>query len=257
MRLKHAIVAMASTLSSITVCLAQHSDVEFGYNSTTTPTAFEIEGDDFTSDGILFFEADMEDDTFGNFSSNDPGFVTNAAKGLLVNSGDRIYLRVLDANLHSAFGVGFVNYYNPTTDTLEASASRRFLAEHNFGSFTNLTFNGLNIESGQNPLALQVATGSGNIHEHIKFDLLDDGTAPLGAYGVLVRLESDFASNLYGPHGTSDLNSDPFWMVWNHGMDEADFDNLALPKFGAVPEPSSLLLLGSLALFGYTRRRRR
>ena len=48
-------------------------------------------------------------------------------------------------------------------------------------------------------------------------------------------------------------------IIWNYGMDEADFDELALPKFGAVeavPEPSTLgmFAIGMAAIM--VRRRR-
>lgn len=257
MIVKNAVITMAVTLMSIGVCQAQHQDVEFGYDNTSNPMAFDIEGSTFTFDGLLIFEADMEEfDPFnpGNFGSAEPGFATNAAEGLLINSGDRISLRVLNATTHSAFGVGFVNYYNPGTNSLEALASRRMLAEQNSGSFDDLVINGLGFEMGDNPIFLAAGSASGDIHDHIFFDLLDDATAPFGAYGLLVQLESDFQSNGFG---VTDLESTPFWMIWNHGMDENDFDTLALPKFGAVPEPSGLLLLGSLVLGAVGMHRRR
>lgn len=234
-----------------------HSDIEFGYDNLANPTAFDIEGTAFTTEGFLFFEAGMaEFDPFtpGNFGSDEPGFTTNAAEGLLVNSGDAIYLRVLDASVYSNFGVGYVNFFNPTTNLMEASASRRLLAEQNSGSLTDLTFNGLAIESGDNPLFLGLGDVDGDIHDHIFFDLLDDESAPFGAYGILVQLEADFGSN--GLNGT-EMNSDKFWMIWNHGMDEGDFDTRALAAFGAVPEPGTGLALVGLVLgaLGYSRRR--
>ena len=56
-----------------------------------------------------------------------------------------------------------------------------------------------------------------------------------------------------------DLDSDPFWIIWNHGMSDDDFDDLALAKFGvsAVPEPTSFCVfaMGTAALV--LRRRKR
>lgn len=267
MKLKHAIVTMVATLFGYTLCQAQHTDIEFGYvrepDAPFTPIDFEIEGDDLTSDGILIFEGGMEDNSFGDFAASEPGFATNAGHNLTVNASDRIYLRVLDASLHSTyginFGVGFMNYFDPSDGTLKTLPGFQLKAKHNFGplSVQDLSIGGTMLD-GDNPLGLQVANGTGGIHSHFKFDLLNDATAPLGAYGILVRLESDFFSNGYSAFGTTELESAPFWMVFNHGMDEDDFDDLALPAFGAVPEPSGLLLLGSLALgtVGFTRRRR-
>ena len=234
-----------------------HSDIEFGYDNLSNPSSFVIEGSAFTTEGFLFFEAGMEAfDPFdpNNFGSDEPGFTTNAAEGLLVNSGDAIFLRVLDASQYSNFGVGFVNFFNPNTNLLEAAASHRLLAEQNSAGLTDLTFNGVGIESGDNPVFLGLGDADGDVHDHIFFDLLDDGSAPLGAYGILVQLEADFGSN--GLNGT-EMNSDKFWMIWNHGMDEGDFDTRALAAFGAVPEPGTGLALIGLVLgaLGYSRRR--
>jgi hypothetical protein len=240
----------------VTQAKAQHSDIEFGYNNLSTPTAFVLEGSAFTVDGLPFWASDFfEIDPFnpGDYGSDEPGFTTNAGEGLLINTNDRIFLRVLNAAGNSAFGVGWVNYFNPNTGLLEASASNRMAGEHNSGAFNTLFFNGLGIESGDNPLFLGAGSASGNLHDHILFDLLDDATAPFGAYGVLFRMEADFASNGFGQ---TDLTSDAFWIIWNHGMSESDFLNAALPAFGAIPEPSSLFLL-SMAGLGMMLRRRR
>lgn len=221
---------------------AQHSDVELGYDNTTTPTKIEIEAVSSTTDGIIFFESEMEElDPFtpGDFSSDEPGFATNLAEGFAVNNGDQIWLNTLDASVHSAFGVGYVNYYNPVTDALEASGRIGIL--DNSVATADLILNGSSIESGVNPQFIDMGDSSGEIHDHIVADLLDDGTAPIGAYGVLFQLESDFAT----ADGIMDVTSDSFWIVWNHGMTESDFDSMALPKFGvaSVPEPGSLGLL--------------
>ncbi|HMO13038.1 MAG TPA: PEP-CTERM sorting domain-containing protein [Pirellulaceae bacterium] len=249
--------AIALLLSLSTQLRAMHDDVEFGYNNLTVPSSFVIEGDNFTWDNLLYFSSKMEEfDPFnpGDFGSDEPGFTTNPAEGFLINPGDRIFLRVLNATDFSTYGVGYVNFYNPNTGFLEASADRRLSGDHNTGSLQTLFFNGLGIETGDNPLFLGAGNASGNLHDHIFFDLLDDNTAPFGAYGVLLRLESDFASN--GFNGI-DLVSDPFWFIWNHGMTSADFNQFALPAFGAIPEPNALLVVAAIGGFGLARRRRR
>lgn len=244
-----AVLAMLSTN-----VFAQHSDIEFGYG--TDPTEIEIEGVEFTTDGFALFEAEMEeldpDGDPGNFSSDEPGYTTNDAEGLLVNEDDRIWLRAVDASVESLFGVGYVNYYNPTEDMLEASGRLSIL--DNTASTADLILNGGSIESGDNPQFLAFGDEHGDVHAHVDVDLLDDATAPTGAYGILFQMQSDFDV----ADGNMDAESDFYWIVWNHGMDEEDFENLALPKFGlaAVPEPGSLslLALGATALF--MRRRR-
>jgi hypothetical protein len=255
MKLALIVPFLGACLLCINTVYGQHSDIEFGYDSISTPSAFVIEGDLLTADGIQYWESEFLEDSLspGNFFSDEPGFITNSAENLLINPDDRIWLRVLNAQGNSAYGVGYVNFYNPVSGMLEASSSRRLLAEHNSASLTDLTFNGTGIESGNNPLFLGAGDVDGDIHDHIFFDLLDDSTAPFGAYGVLFQLESDFASNGFGQ---TDLTSDRFWIIWNHGMDASSFENSALPAFGAVPEPGSLTLL-SLSALGLALRRRR
>ncbi len=247
-------------LTSAVSAQVPHSDVEFGYDSLSAPAAFMIEQLNVTTEGIQIFESGLEElDPLdpGNFSSDEPGFATNAAEGLDVNIGDRFWLNVLNADLESLFGVGYVNYFNPATGLLEANG--RLAVQDNSAGTADLILDGDSISSGVNPQFLGLATdiggGLGDIHDHVVMDLLDDVTAPLGAYGILFQLQSDFASNGFG---SMDLTSDKFWIVWNHGMDEADFDTLALPAFGvqSIPEPGSLALLG-LASAGFLMRRRR
>ena len=232
---------------------AQHSDIEFGYDNTTSPTGFVIEQDNMTTDGIQFFEAEF-DEFAGDYFSDDPGFVTNDAEGLLVNSGDDIWVNFLDASTNSAFGVGFLNYYNPVTDSLEAIG--RLSVSDNAGAGTDdLILAGASIESGVNPQFLGTGDVDGDIHDHISFDLLDDATAPDGAYGVLVQLQADFDT----PDGNMDLSSAPFWIIYNKNMTESDFEENALPAFGVapIPEPGSVLFLGLGATVLLIRRRRK
>lgn len=236
---------------------AQHSDVEFGYDNLSSPGAFVFDASDFTTEGFIFFESEMEElDPFtpGDFSSDEPGFATNGVEGLLVNEADEIWLNVLDASAHSSFGVGYVNYFNPTTEMMEASG--RLGVYDNSAGTADLILSGGSIESGENPQFLGLGDDEGDIHDHLIVDLLDDDTAPTGAYGMMFQLQSDFAT----ADGTMDLDSDPFWIVWNHGMTESDFDSIALPGFGvsAVPEPGTAsCLVFVLASMSLGRRRRK
>lgn len=249
-------LALTLGLAFASGAFAQHADVEFGYDDTGNPSAFVIEQPNVTLDGIQYFESAMEElDPFnpGDFSSDEPGFATNDAENLLINSNDRIFLQALDASAHSSFGVGFVNYYNPNTNQLTAIG--RISVIDNSSGTANLVLNGGSIESGVNPQFLGLGDSLGDLHDHVVFDLLNDSTAPLGAYGVLLRMQSDFDV----ADGNMDLSSEPFWIIFNHGMSAEDFDDLALPAFGisAIPEPGSLLVLGlASAALGLRRRRR-
>ena len=235
--------------------VAQRSDIEFGYDDLGTPTFIEIEVGEATSDGFAFFEAEMEiPDPMGdpgNYRSDEPGFTTNDMEGLLINEDDLIWVQALDASNFSSFGVGYVNYYNPTTDALEASGRLSVIDET--GITDDLILNGLSIESGSNPQFLGIGDDHGDLHDHLVIDLLDDNTAPFGAYGIMFQMLSDTDGD-----GNADLTSDPYWVVWNHSMSEADFEEFAVPRFGIeeIPEPTSatVLLLGA-AVVAVRRRR--
>lgn len=246
-----------ASLFWFTTLYGQHSDVEFGYDSLASPSAFVIEGNSLTTDGIQYWESEFIEDALqpGDFFADEPGFATNATENLFINAGDRISLRVLNAQGNSATGVGFINYFNPSTGLLQASSTHRILAEQNSVALPDLVFNGGGIESApnSNPVFLGTGSSSNGLHDHIFFDLLDEANAPLGAYGVLFQLESDFALNGFG---STDLTSDRFWVIWNRGMDPTDFERQALPAFGAIPEPGSFALL-SLSAVGFAIRRRR
>ena len=157
----------------------------------------------------------------------------------------------MDAAAYSDFGVGYVNFYNPLTNSLQATGS---LAIYDNSTQTDdLILDGLLI-SGSNPQFVDFGDSSGDIHDHVVFDLLNDATASFGAYGIMFQLQSDFAT----ADGTMDLSSDPFWIIFNHGMSSSDFDNFALPAFGvgaAIPEPGTGVVL--LALCGVVMGRRR
>ncbi len=250
-----------SALAMVTMAtnvFAQHAgDVEFGYDNASSPTSFIIEATEFTTENIQFFESEMEElDPFnpGDFSSDEPGFTTNVGEGFMVNEGDQIWLNALDASAFSSFGVGYVNYYDPNTGILEDSG--RLGIYDNSLSTADLILNGGAIESGPNPQFIGLGDVDGDVHDHLIVDLLDDGVAPDGAYGVMFQLQSDFSV----ADGTMDLSSDPFWIIWNHGMSESDFESFALPSFGvasAVPEPTSMgFLAAGIAALALRRRRR-
>jgi hypothetical protein len=236
-----------------------HSDVELGYDDVNNPTAILIERDERTSDGLLFFEAEMlELDPFvpGDFSSNQPGFATHPGDPdhgedpLLFRENDELWIRPLDASLYSDFGLGYVNYYNSSTGTFESSGSLAML--DNTGGTEDLLLTGGSMVSGDEWQYIARGDADGDIHDHIVVDFLDETNQ--GAYGVLFEVAADFDVT----DGNMDIQSEKFWIIWNHGMDEGDFDTIALRRFGvtAVPEPGSLMVVScSLGLLMLRRRR--
>ena len=258
--MKFRVLFLASVVSLLAVnAYAQHQhagDIEFGYDNLATPTELEVEAVELTTEGIMIFESEFEElDPLapGDFSADEPGFTTNDGEGLLVNPGDAIFLNFLDASAHSSVGVGYVNYYNPGTNMLEELFGLNQIAVLDNSAGTADLILGSSI-SGDNPQFLGLGDGDGDVHDHVVFDLLNDASMPLGAYGLLLEMQSDFAVL----DGNMDLTSDKFWIVFNHGMDEEDFENLAIPAFGtsAVPEPgAATVLLFATSMVAFRRRR--
>jgi len=225
MKLQTYIAFLVMACATSTLHGQGHRDIEFGYDDASNPTQIVYTPQGFvgvTADGIDVYESSMVAlDPFlpNDFSNDQPGFATDLSEGLMVNPADLISLNFLDASQESSFGVGYVNFYNPATDKLEATG--RIEVEDNTNSTIDLVLNGDSVESGDLLQLVDLADSGGEVHNHITWDLLDDDTAPNGAYGLLVELES-----------SSGFSSDTFWIVFNHGMSATDFEELALPKFG-------------------------
>ena len=243
--------AAIAVMSFSTNAMAQHSDIEFGYerDGGGNATGFEIEGDEITSDGFKLYESDFEE-LAGTVFTPDPGFAASPGEGLTVNEDDVVWLNIVDAALHSGFGVGFVNYYGLGDSGLSAVGE----IEVTDDLANSLVLDGATA-SGVNPLFISIGESDGDAHGHVTFTLEDGLAAPVGAYGMMMQLQSDFEGL-----GGIDLTSEAFWIVLNNGMDEEDFENYALPYFGlgtAIPEPSSLLCLTGAACALALRRRRK
>lgn len=88
------------------------------------------------------------------------------------------------------------------------------------------------------------------LHEHLDATLLglngNDTPPPAnGIYLLNIALQATGASD-----------SDPIWIVYNHGLDEEDHDAaIAWVEANLVPEPSALVLLGGGAVALLRRRR--
>lgn len=227
--------------------MGQHDgDVELGYDNVASPSAIVITPTESTCDGHQFFESDFRElDPFnpGDFSSNQPGFTANPGIGLRVNSGDQIWIEAVDARLHSSFGVGFVNFFDPSTGQLEASG--RVAVIDNSSGTPDLVLNGDEIQSGPELQFVDVGNGSGDVHDHVVIDLLDDSSALAGAYGVMFQLKSDFSPS----DGETDVESEPFWIIWNYDMLPNDFES-ALAAFGGPGAVTAVTLESSSVIHG-------
>lgn len=249
-----AVVAAACLSQSAS---AQHTDVEFGFDDLANPTSIILENDDVSSEGIQFWEGEfVVFDPFvpGDFATDDPGFATAIGEGLQLNAGDNVFVRTLNAatDPRTTLGVGYVNYFNPTTQLLEA-ANRIAVTDESVGT-VDLILDGATA-TGDDLQFVGTFDGTNDLDEHVVFDLLDDATAPDGAYGLLLEIEVQQAN------GSPAIVSDPLWVVFNHNLSEEVFEGAALGAFGiveseAIPEPTALaFLFGGAACLAVRRRR--
>ena len=254
--MKNYLLAMLATLLFASLSFAQevHSDIEFGYDDPAAPAVIVVESDELTSQGIQITEGEFEDD-FGDVFAENPGFITAADEGLRVNSGDRITVRFLDASEETNVGVGFVNYYNPTTGEItnvgqiEVTNQAGDTADLNGAVLTGSEALLLSLgsdgglvsnpgEEGEEPELLP----EGEIHNHLVFDLQGDEAA--GAYGILFEFEADFADENGDTDDVVDVTSEPIWLIFNNGMDDVAFEEEAVEAFVGA------LLLGDIDLNG-------
>jgi len=103
-----------------------HSDIEFGFEDPSDTSTFEIELTEETDEGILVAEGSFV--PAGAFATTDnPGFITPVEEdeNLTVNSGDQVFVRVLDASASDSpttRGAGYINFYVPGTPGLQTLA---------------------------------------------------------------------------------------------------------------------------------------
>jgi hypothetical protein len=212
---------------------AQHAgDLEFEYDSGRISI---VNGEEGFEDGKKIFEAEMGepgDLVFDGFTG-EPGFISEGPDHG-IGPNDIISYNVLQ----SRFGY-FLNYWNPTTGSVETTASRLEI-----DGIADRTISSLIGGGG----VLGQADGIGDFHSHLGFQL-SNGSA-VGAYALLVELSTDRS-------GVS--KSDPFYIVFGYGIDETQHGD-AVAKFAGVPEPGAIGLLTSgaiAALTGFRRRTRR
>ena len=240
--MKKFIIAALLVPFTCSVSFGQHSDLEFGYDDYTAPTTIIIESDELTSDNIQIVEGELTE-LGGEVFADNPGFITIATEevgGERVNAGDAVSVKFLDATQHSVVGVGYVNFYDPTTGELSTVAPQQFTISNQGGATSQLTVGTVvndtillsvgsdgTTESNspdQDPDEDPEILGEGEIHNHLLFTLDQDVT---GAYGLLFQFESVPAN------GGPTITSDPVWLIFNNGMDDDAFEDEAVAAFSA------------------------
>lgn len=222
-----ALPALAAVAFTAAPAVAQHSDIEFGY----TDGHIEIE---FGPEGQVF-EGEFPDSGLFAGNTDDPGFASEPEEGLGVNPGDVIDYRVLGP-LRFHDGTNF----SPITDGTSIT-----IGDNPSGT---IDIDASTVGPVTGPGAIAEADSNGEVHAHIDFTLNDHTTAAPGAYGLLMDLTTD-------AQGIG--NSDPFYIVFNFGLDEPVFESAVAAFAAAVPEPTTLLLAGGGILLVLGGRRRR
>jgi len=185
------------------------------------------------------------------YSAN-PGFASNDDGGNSISEGDLFAIEILPT-----IQGNFLTYFDP----LAAAGAGDFVATSATLQIDNREPLSLNVDPNR---FLDVTMNFGGrldigffanteLHEHPKFRLSDTANGnPLpafGAYGFLFRVHTD---------APGIAASDPTWLVFNFGMEFADFTSQAVPRFGqlsAVPEPSALALMSLMGFWAFSRRR--
>ena len=252
----------ATLLTSISFAQEEgHSDIEFGFEDPAAASpVFEIELFEVTSEGIQVAEGEFSG--AGAFRTADnPGFITPVEEGLTIGEGDLVSLRVLNmsaADSPTALGSGYVSFWTPdgglqsfdssfgtfefeantvgsdassfsvfAGDELISGSADLFLAEGSDGTFVSDPPPSANEEPED--------LGVGEIHNHLAFDLTGDLATTPSAVGVLLQFSAVRA-------GTGEvIDSDPFFLIFNNGLDEEVFEADALLAFG-LDEGEEVLL---------------
>lgn len=243
---------LATLFASTSFAQEMHSDIEFGFEDPANPV-FEIELDEVTDEGIQVAEGSFV--RAGSFATTDaPGFITPVSdtENLTVRVGEQVFVRVLDASAADSpttRGVGYVNFYNPTTDSLENLDSTNGTVDITGSGNSVSVFAGDQLISGDEEVLLatgsdgttmsnvppslgeeNVVLGPGEIHNHLAFDLSGSLATTDGAIGLLLQFTTIPAD------GSAPVESDPYFLIFNNGLEEEVFETDALAAFGLVEE---------------------
>jgi hypothetical protein len=192
---------------------AQHSDVEFSYAGGQIDVEFGPDGP--------VFEGDFPTSGALNGFTTEPGFASEVDEGLGIGPGDAVHY-----NVRGPFRYHNGSAFAPTAATITGD-------DRPAGTVV------INSDTTTAEGLIGDANGVGDFHSDPGWFL--SVPAAIGAYGVLLNLETD---------APGIAASDPFYLVFNYGLDEPNFDAALLDFAAAVPEPAtlSLLTLGTLML---------
>jgi hypothetical protein len=234
------VALLAGLLASVT-CAQDgdghgHSDVEFGYENAAIVVESGAEG--------FVFEGDFPLDGIDRQFTREPGFASALEEGSGLNAGDQITYNVLDDLV----------YWNNGFQSVPAGAQIRIVNQppapvvpDTVVSATSGTQRG-----GLDPVRNRIgeADENGDFHHDLQM-FLEPNVAPepvsealFGAYGIKLSLSSDAA-------GIEESN--PFFMVFNFGLEDQLFEDGVAAYAALVPEPatSAMAWLGLMLINGF------
>lgn len=189
--------------------------------------------------GWKLFEGNFRDLTLGLFGTRNPGF--DSAPDTF-QAGSQIWYR----------GVGTLGFWNGSMWG-NAPLGSEIRVTDSLGSIA--TFSGLGVSQPEGVID-EVVAGQ-EVHQHVRFDLFPQNDSSIGAYLIALQLISRTGNGTApGPH----RDSDPFYIAFNAGLLEDDFER-SVDAVGAVAQipvpPAIALMLGGIAVLGAAGVRRR
>lgn len=225
-------------------CIAQddhgHSDIEFGYADGKIEVETGAEG--------AVFEGTFPLDGVERLFTTEPGFASEIAEGLGIGPSDQIVYDVL----------GPLRFWNNGFQPVPAGVHVRIVNLPPAPTVPDTIVSGSSLEQlgGFAPFRNRVgqADETGDFHADLEFYFESETNPSIvpeswhGAYGMPLRLATD-------AQGIDP--SEPFYLVFNLGLEDETFETGVASFAALVPEPSGMALLGALVLFGSRRKMRR
>jgi len=179
--------------------------------------------------------------------TDDPGY--DMEPGTLA-TGDQLWVR----------GLGQLKSWNGSAWAASVSGNEFIRLEDSLEASWVFRPTGLSATLPGSTGVIDEAGLDGHIHQHLDFYLInsiDDSTSsgsPVATGAYLIQLQL-FSPTTAAGGGLKYLDSDPFFVAFNRGLDEDAFEHAVQAL--AVPEPSAaLMILSALGLIAWRMRRR-